>query len=57
VNQAIQAMQQFQGYVLPTNNGAGTGIRIEFAKTRMGETNGGSFQHKQDYREGTGGKA
>jgi hypothetical protein len=57
VSQAIIAMQQFQGYMLTANNGAGTGIRIEFAKTRMGETNGVNFQHKQEFRDGIGGRA
>lgn len=38
IGQAIHVMQALQGFGLSANNGVGTGIRIEFAKTRMGES-------------------
>ncbi|KAL7078607.1 hypothetical protein ACQ4LE_002310 [Meloidogyne hapla] len=49
VGQAVHVMHALQGFGLSANNGVGTGIRIEFAKTRMGDT----FLSKQD---GMGGR-
>lgn len=51
VGQAMAAMQAMQGYALNVNGGAGAGgggIRIEFAKTRMGKT--GQQQQKEESR-------
>jgi len=43
-------MHALQGFGLSANNGVGTGIRIEFAKTRMGDT----FLSKHDGMGGRG---
>ena len=53
MSQAVHVMKAMQGIGLSANNGAGTGIRIEFAKTRMGD----NLQQKQEYRDGIGGRA
>ena len=50
VGQAVHVMHALQGFGLSANNGVGTGIRIEFAKTRMGDT----FLSKQDGMRGRG---
>lgn len=49
VAQAMAAMHAMQGYCLSANGGVATstgnnGIRIEFAKTRMGDTSSGQQQ-------------
>nr|CAD2169268.1 unnamed protein product [Meloidogyne enterolobii]CAD2193016.1 unnamed protein product [Meloidogyne enterolobii] len=50
VGQAVHVMHALQGFGLSANNGVGTGIRIEFAKTRMGDT----FLSKHDGMGGRG---
>uniref|UniRef100_A0A915MI11 RRM domain-containing protein n=1 Tax=Meloidogyne javanica TaxID=6303 RepID=A0A915MI11_MELJA len=50
VGQAVHVMHALQGFGLSANNGVGTGIRIEFAKTRMGDT----FLSKYDGMGGRG---
>lgn len=44
IGQAMIAMQSMQGYNLTANGCNSNGIRIEFAKTRMGETSTGGAQ-------------